>query len=53
MPMRYTIEVKDAPSIPGEGKPRRHFVQGDKPLLSAPEGINSLYENLLRGVKLA
>ncbi|KAJ1980505.1 medium-chain fatty acid-CoA ligase faa2 [Dimargaris verticillata] len=53
MPLKYTLEVKDAPSIPGEGKPRRHFIQGDKPLLSAPEGINSLYENFLRGVKLA
>ncbi|RKP38348.1 hypothetical protein BJ085DRAFT_22103 [Dimargaris cristalligena] len=48
----HSIEVKGSPEIPGEGKPRRYAKLGNKPLIGAPEGINSLYDNFVRGVKL-
>ncbi|KAJ3317208.1 Long chain acyl-CoA synthetase 7 peroxisomal [Blyttiomyces sp. JEL0837] len=46
----YSKEVVHAPEIPGEGKPRRNaFLKNG--LVALPEGINSLYENFLSGVK--
>ncbi|CAG8765679.1 16625_t:CDS:2, partial [Racocetra fulgida] len=43
-----SIEVKDAPEIPGEGKPRRNACSPDK-LIDFPPEATTLYENFLHG----
>ncbi|RKP27272.1 hypothetical protein SYNPS1DRAFT_12943 [Syncephalis pseudoplumigaleata] len=48
-----TIESPNAPDIPGEGKPRRHAILGDRDLIGPPEGIHSAYENFLQGARLS
>ncbi|CAG8503813.1 3668_t:CDS:2 [Racocetra fulgida] len=47
-----SIENKDAPEIPGEGKPRRNACSPDK-LLDFPPEATTLYENFLLGVKVS
>ncbi|CAG8624931.1 16692_t:CDS:2, partial [Racocetra fulgida] len=47
-----SIEVKDAPEIQGEGKPRRNAYSPDK-LLDFPPEATTLYENFLHGVKVS
>ena len=49
---QYSIEVADAPNIPGEGKPRRNALCPDK-LIVHPFGATTLYENFLHGVNEA
>ncbi|KAG9293345.1 hypothetical protein G9A89_007591 [Geosiphon pyriformis] len=52
MSENYSVEVEGAPSIPGEGKPRRNVIAPEK-LTGSPEGMTSLYDNFLRGVQLS
>ncbi|CAG8752007.1 2949_t:CDS:2, partial [Cetraspora pellucida] len=47
-----SVEVKGAPEIPGEGKPRRNACSPDK-LLDFPPEATTLYENFLHGVKIS
>lgn len=49
---QYSIEVADAPDIPGEGKPRRNALCPDK-LIIHPPNATTLYENFLHGVNKA
>ncbi|KAI9102624.1 hypothetical protein DFS34DRAFT_609930 [Phlyctochytrium arcticum] len=49
----YTVESPGAPDIPGEGKPRRHYLHADKPIAVHPEGATTLWENFLRGVSIS
>ncbi|KAI8054543.1 hypothetical protein BDF22DRAFT_742476 [Syncephalis plumigaleata] len=48
-----TAESPNAPTIEGEGKPRRHIVVADRDLIGPPDGINSSYENLLNGARIS
>ncbi|KAJ1962405.1 medium-chain fatty acid-CoA ligase faa2 [Dispira parvispora] len=53
-PFMYSVEAKNAPEVPGEGKPRRHFLVGqDGPLVSCPEDVNSLHDSFRRGAQAA
>ncbi|KAJ1654999.1 medium-chain fatty acid-CoA ligase faa2 [Dispira simplex] len=53
-PFTYSVEVKSAPEVPGEGKPRRHFLVGeDGPLISGPEGTQSLHDSFRRATEAA
>ncbi|CAB4381446.1 uncharacterized protein OCT59_028041 [Rhizophagus irregularis] len=49
---QYSVEVAGAPDIPGEGKPRRNALSPDK-LIFHPDGVTTLYENFMFGVKKA
>ncbi|RIA88588.1 hypothetical protein C1645_725835 [Glomus cerebriforme] len=49
---QYSIEVADAPDIPGEGKPRRNSLCPDK-LITHPPNATTLYENFLHGINEA
>ncbi|CAG8537619.1 13126_t:CDS:2 [Ambispora gerdemannii] len=46
----YSVEVPNAPTISGEGKPRRHPLFVDK-LLEHPPEVITLWENFLHGLK--
>ncbi|RKP08894.1 hypothetical protein THASP1DRAFT_14984 [Thamnocephalis sphaerospora] len=48
-----TVESPNAVDVPGEGKPRRNVIVGDRALIGPPKGINSLHESLLHGAKLS
>jgi hypothetical protein len=50
--IQYSVEVSDAPDIPGEGKPRRNALCPDK-LIIHPPNATTLYENFLNGVNEA
>jgi len=52
-PQLSSVEVKDAPEIPGEGKPRRNVYCPDKLIDSMPSGVQNLYENFKRGVEIS
>ncbi|CAG8530024.1 11547_t:CDS:2 [Paraglomus brasilianum] len=52
MTTQYSVEVANAPTIPGEGKPRRNALLPDR-LISHPPGVTTLWENFLRGVRLS
>lgn len=44
-PPMYSVEVADAPEIPGEGKPRRHPLAADGTVTDTfEEGIYTLYD---------
>lgn len=47
---QYSVEVKGAPEIPGEGKPRRNAVFPDE-LLKHPPNVDTMWENFLHGFK--
>ncbi|KAI9340406.1 hypothetical protein DFJ73DRAFT_662061 [Zopfochytrium polystomum] len=49
----FTKEVPGAPSIPGEGKPRVSAFLPNGKVVTLPEGIKTVYENFLHGVKIA
>ncbi|KAJ3377928.1 Long chain acyl-CoA synthetase 7 peroxisomal [Lobulomyces angularis] len=51
MTNQFTLEVKDAPEIPNEGKPRRSALFPQ--LVAGFDGVANLHENLLNGVKTA
>ncbi|RUS13485.1 hypothetical protein BC938DRAFT_477835, partial [Jimgerdemannia flammicorona] len=46
----YTVEVKDAPEVPGEGKPRRNAAYPDE-LVAHSEDVLTLWDNFLHGHK--
>jgi long-chain acyl-CoA synthetase len=50
--MQYSVEVVGAPTVPGEGKPRRNTLLPDR-LVAHPPGVTTLWENFLRGVRLS
>ncbi|ORZ36869.1 hypothetical protein BCR44DRAFT_49634 [Catenaria anguillulae PL171] len=49
----FTIEEPGAPTVAGEGKPRRAAYLGNSELYTTPAGINNLHENFLTGVKIS
>ncbi|KAJ3167148.1 Long chain acyl-CoA synthetase 7 peroxisomal [Geranomyces variabilis] len=53
LPTSWTVEVPGSPDVPGETKPRRHYLEGDQPLQGCPAEAQSGYEVFLRGVKMS
>ncbi|KAK9765175.1 medium-chain fatty acid-CoA ligase faa2 [Basidiobolus ranarum] len=53
IPTYYSIEQSDSPTVPGEGKPRRHYTIQDGSMVGAPSGINSLHDAFIRGVNIS
>ncbi|KAJ2002154.1 medium-chain fatty acid-CoA ligase faa2 [Coemansia thaxteri] len=51
--IQCSIELPGAPDIPGETKPYINFINTDGKLVSHMPGVNSLYDNFLRGRGLA
>lgn len=47
---QFTAEVKDAPAVPGEGKPRRSVLDINNPYMQYPYGITDLHQNFLQAV---
>ncbi|KAI8804927.1 hypothetical protein BJ742DRAFT_871479 [Cladochytrium replicatum] len=52
-PTQYTVEVADAPDVPGEGKPRKAALFAKDPQVDMLPGVTSIYENFLRALKIA
>lgn len=47
----FSVEVADAPSIPGEGKPRRHPLAADGDYITSfDDGITTLHESFKNAV---
>lgn len=47
---QFTAQVKDAPDIPGEGKPRRQIDHVDA-LTAGPDNLETLYQVFQHGLK--
>lgn len=54
LPLTQSTEVSNAPVKAGEGKPRRHFLVGEKDLVMASDPpVSTLYESFMQGLSVS